>query len=252
MRAGGAGSELGHADARAQHVHAATSSSVGPLPVCTGATAQALTPRLAYVAVHRALLPDRQEAPRPCSVPAHTHARTGPMGELCPGSSPMPSPGERMPPWWGQCVVRAAMGDGEWRPCSRVLLCVHVPAAQDTRRVLGAPGGKLPQGPRPFRASTHPRFAQDPAHHQGPPGAILTCPPRHPQRGWATQPSVGLAPLFCPPPNWCPLGQCQPPFSLCISLAASCPRPPSGAPSRVPSVEPSLRPPPLKPPVMPC
>lgn len=170
VRAGGAGSELGHTDARAQHVHAATSSSVGPLPVCTGATAQALTLRLAYAAVHRALLPDRQEAPRHalCLLThMHAHARTGPKGGLCPGSSPMPSPGERMPPWWGQCVVRAVMGDGEWQPCSQVLLCVDVPAAQDTRQVLGVPGRKLPQGPWPFRASTHPRFAQDPAHHQG-------------------------------------------------------------------------------------
>ncbi|KAK2490404.1 hypothetical protein MC885_003150 [Smutsia gigantea] len=41
-------------------------------------------------------------------------------------------------------------------------------------------------------------------------------------------------------------------FSLLISLAASCPRPPSGVPSRVLSVEPPLRPLPLKPPVTPC
>lgn len=200
--------------------------------MCTGATAQALTLRLAYAAVHRALLPDRQEAPRHalCLLThMHAHARTGPKGGLCPGSSPMPSPGERMPPWWGQCVVRAVMGDGEWQPCSQVLLCVDVPAAQDTRQVLGVPGRKLPQGPWPFRASTHPRFAQDPAHHQGPPGAVLTCPPGPPpQRGWAAQPSVGLAPLFCPPPNRCPLGQCQPLFQPLNFTCSQLPQAPLG------------------------
>lgn len=81
-----------------------------------------------------------------------------------------------------------------------------------------------PSGPRPTRALL--RTLPTTRAPQGLSSPALPAPP--PQRGWAAQPSVGLAPLFCPPPNRCPLGQCQPLFQPLNFTCSQLPQAPLG------------------------
>lgn len=128
-------------------------------------------------------------------------------------------------------TVRGQSSDGGWRmaallPGSALRGCAsctgHTPGSGCTRQ-KAAPRTLALQGLDP------PTLCSGPCPPPGPPRGCPHLPSRPPpQRGWAAQPSVGLAPLFCPPPNRCPLGQCQPLFQPLNFTCSQLPQAPLG------------------------